>query len=482
MAPAAQRWKVATDNALLILFAAFLGIMLLVLLAPSLLVADTWLTLVSGREIADHGLPQVDRLTVVANGAEWVDQQWLAQLVFYLLEQVGSIALVSVVSIALVLGAFAGAIAAARARGASERATLLVGALAVFAAPWSWQVRAQSIALPLFVAVVWLLVDGSRQPSRRTFLVLPLLVVWANVHGSVVLGALLAVAYGLLELILRRRIAAVRGLVFVVLAPLCVLASPYALDLPGYYHLMLVDAPFADVIREWQPSRPGSSTVLFYVIALIAIALIARHPRRLLPFELITLIVTFAGAVAAIRGIAWFALAALMIVPYALDGVVPLHRKRPLDARVNRFVVKLSVSALATAALLTLVRPTSWFESEWPAELRDAVAEATADEDVRVYPSDRHADWLLWTIPELRGRVAYDVRFELYTEPQLDRIVSYDCECGDDWKRAADGYGVIVVDERSEPSHTADFAMEPGSRVAYRDQLRTVVVRRGATD
>ena len=104
--------------------------------------------------------------------------------------------------------------------------------------------RAQTAALPLFAGVLWLLVDASRRGARRrTLLVLPLLVIWANLHGSVVLGAGLAVLLGVVEL--------VRGggrwipLALVVLSPLCVLASPYGWKLVAYYDLMLVDAPFA---------------------------------------------------------------------------------------------------------------------------------------------------------------------------------------------------------------------------------------------
>jgi hypothetical protein len=37
---------------------------------------------------------------------------------------------------------------------------------------------------------------------------------------------------------------------------------------------------------------------------------------------------------------------------------------------------------------------------------------------------DLHADWLLWERPELAGRVAYDVRFELLTRAQLARVVA----------------------------------------------------------
>ena len=62
---------------------SIVGIVLLTTFAPSLVVGDTWLTLMAGREIVDHGLPHTEAITVLGQGATWTDQQWLAQLVFY---------------------------------------------------------------------------------------------------------------------------------------------------------------------------------------------------------------------------------------------------------------------------------------------------------------------------------------------------------------------------------------------------------------
>jgi hypothetical protein len=59
-------------------------------------------------------------------------------------------------------------------------------------------VRTQSFAYPLFAAFLLLLLDDARAPGRRVLLALPLLVLWANIHGSVVLGAALTALYGLL--------------------------------------------------------------------------------------------------------------------------------------------------------------------------------------------------------------------------------------------------------------------------------------------
>jgi hypothetical protein len=38
---------------------------------------------VSGREVAQHGLPHHDSLTLWTLGARWIDQQWLGQLFYY---------------------------------------------------------------------------------------------------------------------------------------------------------------------------------------------------------------------------------------------------------------------------------------------------------------------------------------------------------------------------------------------------------------
>ena len=239
-----------------ILLVSLVGIVLLSLFAPSIVVGDTWLTLMAGREVIDHGLPHTEHITVLGEGATWTDQQWLAQVVFYAAHALAGMRAVILLGIALVLLALALATATARTSGASSRSTFLVGLLAVLAGPWGWTIRAQTAALPLFAGVLWLLVDASRRGiRRRTLLVLPLLVVWANLHGSVVLGAGLTVLLGVTELVRARRLAWM-PVALVVLAPLCVLASPYGTKLIAYYDLMLVDAPFAPILREWQWSRP----------------------------------------------------------------------------------------------------------------------------------------------------------------------------------------------------------------------------------
>ena len=220
---------------------------------------DSWLTLMAGREVVQNGLPDTETITIFGHGSTWTNQQWLAQVVFYGADWIGGIKAVVFLDIVLVLLTLSLGMATARATGATARSTFLVALLSIVAGPWGWTIRAQAAALPLFAATLWLLVDGSRHGiRRRTLLVLPLLVVWANLHGSVILGAAS-----------RRRprgdraaraAGCVGPLVLVVFAPLCILASPYVTKLPAYYKLMLVDAPFSATLREWQWSKPSGTT------------------------------------------------------------------------------------------------------------------------------------------------------------------------------------------------------------------------------
>ena len=459
-----------------VLLVSLVGIVLLTVFGQSIVVGDTWLTLMAGREIVEHGLPSTESITLLAQGATWTDQQWLAQLLFYAAHELAGMRAVVLLDVALVLVALGLVTGTARTNGASSRSTFVIGLLAILAGPWGWTIRAQTTALPLYAAVLWLLVDAARRGiRRRTLLVLPLLGLWANLHGSVVLGAALTVLLAVTVLVRHRRPEPI-PLVLVVLAPLCILASPYGTDLIAYYDLMLVDAPFADVLREWQWSRPEGTTALFWLLALLGLALLAvrRCRQRLTLFELVVLAVTFVGAVQAVRGVIWFALAAAAILPVALDGV--LTRADVEAPRVNRTISLAALTGLALALVVTLVRPGSYFVSEWPERHVAAVRAATRDPSVKLLATDGTADWLLWRIPDLRGRLAYDVRFELYDQPTLAAIVAYG-ELRGNWRALLDGYDLVVVEGSRTSRRARGLLAEPGAALVFSDAALTLVAR-----
>ena len=117
----------------------------------------------------------------------------------------------------LVVLAFAIATAAARSLGAGPRAIWVLFLPVLMAAPWAWSIRAQMLALPLYTGLLWLLATEARRPTRRVWLAFALLVVWANVHGSVALGALLVMLLGVYELVRSRGRSGLRSIALVAL-------------------------------------------------------------------------------------------------------------------------------------------------------------------------------------------------------------------------------------------------------------------------
>jgi hypothetical protein len=478
---AARIWRLAEEEFVLVVLLAAFGIVFLTVFPPTLLVADSWLTLVGGREIVENGLPSRDELTVFGIDRDWTDQQWGAQLIAYAAHALGGYGLLAVVAAACSVFAFVIAAIGARSLGAGPRAIVLLFFPVLMAAPWTFTIRAQVFVLPLYTGLVWLLASQARRPTRWVFLAFPMLVVWANLHGSAALAATLIMLLGGIELVRSRGRSWLRSAALVVLPPLAVLATPYGpVDTARYYHLLLVDPPFPrELVVEWQRSTPALDTLFFYLLAALGLLVVFLGRRRLAVFDVSVLLYTFLGAVLAIRGIPWFSLASLVLLPVAVGRT--LEGRTPRVARgADRVLALGAVALLGLVVVVALARDDSWYEQKWPQAALAAVQGPVEGSDARVFATDRDADWLLWKLPELRGRLAFDVRFEIYDRETFERTVRFRGEQGADWKSLADGYEVLVFETEQEPSsHVDDFLAEPGARALYSDERITVIRRSG---
>ena len=468
--------RVAEEEIVLVVLLCVFAAAFVLAFAPTLFVADSWLTLTSGREVFEHGLPHHETLTVLGAGRTWTDQQWGAQLLFYGAHALGGLPMVVLLAALVVVGAFALAAIASRRLGAGPVAVVLIFFPVILASPWAWTIRAQVIALPLYVVLLWILSSESRRPSTRVFLVFPILLVWANLHGSVALGAGLTMLLGVIEALSRRTLR-IRQALLLVVPPALVLATPYGpVSTARYYHLLLLDPPFRpNEITEWSRSRPALNTLFFYVLVALALMLVHRGRRRLTTFDFATLAVTFVGAVAAIRGIPWFAMACQVLLPVAVGGALDPRSEKV--RRINRGIASAAAALVALAVVVTLTRDRSWFVDNWPERAVAVVRIDSSGGEAKVFATSQEADWFLWRLPELRGRVAFDVRFEIYTPETFERIVRFRGELGPDWKSLADGYRVLVFEADEKPAPAPVFLQEPGARLAYRNHQVTVVRR-----
>jgi hypothetical protein len=463
------------ENGALVVVLGSLAIVMVASLRSSLL-PDGWMALVSGREIAAHGLPSHETLTVWAHGRRWVDQQWLAQLLLYGLWRGGGLKLALFVHAALSVGAFAAAAVLARRLGASPRSTTWISLpVLVTFYPGASVMRSQSFVYPLFVAVFWLLVTDARKPSRRVFAVLPLLVVWANLHGSVLLGAALVSLAGLVGLAQLLAARSRRGFWHAVGLTLaawpCVLASPYALHLPAYYESVLRGSGFSRFVTEWAPTTLTLVTTPLYLLMVGGVWLLGRTRNRLSAFEKLAFLATAVLAFQTVRDIVWFGLVALVLLPRLLDDVIPTA---PEPRRLNRLLATAICGGVVIAVAGVATNPPSWFERDFPPAAADAAAAAAGPQGL-VLATSRYADWLLWTHPELAGRVAFDSRFELLTPSQLERAARFLGRSGA-WTATARPYRVLVLGKHDDSQLRAALRRARLARVVRID--RNVVVLR----
>jgi hypothetical protein len=449
---------------------------------------DSWLALVAGRAVWTHGIPHRETLTALSYGTAWHDQQWLSELASYAIYRLGGFGLLGIVNVALLTGGVAGAIAAARRLGARPAAVMVALPVCLWLIIPSREVRTQEFAIPLFVATIWLLASDSRSPSRRVYWCLPILVLWANLHGTVTLGAAL-VALRALTLLWERRSRLLhdarawrRPVALLIGAPLALLITPYGTGILPYYRTMFLESSVRHVVSEWQPITSQWITAIpFFLAAAVAIWSFGRDASRTTPWERLALLALAAGSIEVVRNVLFFSLCALVVVPVSL-GVGRGSGLRPADprrGRINLVLLGASLAALSIAVLATMLRPASQLEYSYQrAGVLSAVQAATkADPSLKLYSDVRFSDWLLWRDPGLAGRVAGDARFELLTPAQTGRLVALTEAAGLDWKRAARGFRLIVLDRRYAPAAASGFAHEPGATMLYDDGARLVVLR-----
>jgi hypothetical protein len=206
---------------------------------------------------------------------------------------------------------------------------------------------------------------------------------------------------------------------------------------------MLLHPPLAHYVVEWQPPRVEAATALFFASAFAAAGLWGARRKVLTGLERLLLPLLLLASMLAVRNAVWFELAVAVSAPRLLDAVWPT-RIVPTDhvRRVNFVVGVVAVAGVIGMVSAQLARSPGYLDAGRPSAAAAAVSRAAGAQGI-VLADDRHADWLLWLRPELAGRIAYDVRFELFSAAELERI-----KLLEDSSRAARrrcGAGVSVV-------------------------------------
>jgi hypothetical protein len=248
----------------------FLAIGLAALLMPAQ--NDTWWQLRAGREMwLTRQVLLRDTFSHTVYGAFWPNHEWLSQVLFYGTYAAGGIVFVTIVSATAVTAAW---LLVWRLTPGSTRSRFLLTSLAVVSASTIWSPRPQVLSFLLLALTMWLL-------CHRRYAWLPIVfLLWANLHGAVVMGVVvLAAAFAAAAIEDRRRVP---GLAFAIVA--CVVATlATPLGLTFWTEIPRSLARIRQLgIQEWDPPRLTTPSLIpFWLLAVVLVGLVVARGREL---------------------------------------------------------------------------------------------------------------------------------------------------------------------------------------------------------
>jgi hypothetical protein len=274
----------------------------------------------------------------------WQNVTALAEAIFWGLESaLGDRGLVLAQTLAVAVG-FLVLARDARNAGATRQATASTCLLvALGAAPSLAIARVQLFSLALFPLLLTLLRSDARRRSHRIWLIAPLLAVWSNLHGAVLVGLVVTLAY-LAVARLRERPAETIALAAACVLSLCL--NPGGIHAFSYYHGVLANVAAQRGEGMWGPLSPVSPFDALLIAA--AVVLCVRAARARIPaWESVVVLLLALMTVHAARSGVWLL---LVLASPAAVGTRP-------GSRWRRRTVLIAGAAMAAIVLGALRGP-----------------------------------------------------------------------------------------------------------------------------
>jgi hypothetical protein len=465
----------------------FAGILFLGLLAMTARTAtdpDLWWHLRTGQWIVESGrVPHADPFSFSSAGNAWISHEWLSEVIFYKLWQLGGPAALIVFSSLVTTFGFLLLYFRCRCARPSAAAITAVGAWA--AAP-CWGTRPQMFTFALASLLLWLLERGERQP--RLLLSIPFLfLLWINLHAGYALGPALLVAYALgvlAETALgatpwpEARSLLLRATLLIAICTALVPLNPSGSQLYRYPFDTLRSSGMRAFIAEWH--SPNFHFLLYFPLLAVWLLLITSlstakiRPRGR---TVALLLLTSLASLDAVRHIPIFVLVAVPVIATSLPSRFGLNASRPVSSSFRRVF---AMSVLGLLAFFVVVRFVGLDRQQSKVEADDFPRKAVEFLQSGGYPQRIFAyyDWGGYVIWKLfpTYRVYIDGRADLYGENLLHRFKTA-INATDGWNGVLDQAGVDGALLPPSTALTQALEIDAGWRVAYRDPTAVFLVR-----
>ncbi len=472
------------------LFVIILTVGLFVLAARNVTDPDVWWHLRTGQLIVQtHKLFHTDPYSFTRAGRPWVDHEWLSQiLIFALFKTAGWSGLIAAFA---VLIAFTFLLLFARCPGRPYVAGAMTAWGAITAVP-SFGVRPQMFTL-LLASLFLLLLERSYQRSVLLWWLLPLMLLWVNLHAGYPVGILLIVlfllgdaldwAFGRHEFLHpgRFRNLALLALACIAIVPL----NPYGIAMYRYPLETLHSHAMLAYIGEWSsPDFHQGRYLPVLLIILASILLSAFCPRRLRARELLLLAITTYAALRSVRHIPIYVLVAVPLLSGMLQAMLQGTNKwnlleRPTPLTRIKFLVNVALLGGFIVFAGLRVRYVIQHQAEAIRKEFPSAAVAFLTSTKPPPPIMNHYNWggyFIWKLyPEYK--VYIDGRADVYGDSFMNEFASAYYIKGEFWRSTLDEWRPqTVVLPPDAPLITA-LSTEGGWQRVFSDSQAVVLTR-----
>lgn len=454
----------------------------------------------TGQYILDHhSIPRHDLYSFSKPDAAWYAWEWLTDVIDGALERVAG--LKGIVLLAgVVIAAFATTLIRRMAwRNTNLFVAMLVALMAVGSASIHFLARPHIFTLLLLSITVWMVEADRKSPGPRIWLLVPITIVWTNVHGGflslIALLGLTAAGIAIEICIARGWRAGISGATrYASLTAACAAASlvnPYGWQLHVHVVEYLRSDWIRSVIQEFQsPSFRNENMMQFEALMFAGLIVAGLEFRKRRVVEGLWIVFFANMALGSVRHVPVFVTVAAPVIAAEIGGWWTAWtagaRKGSLAAIVNSMAADSLAAfrrssawpAIAVLALIAIGRPIPW-PKDFPSDIfPSAIVHAHESEilNSRLMTTDQWADYLIYVNPS--QKVFVDGRSDFYG-PEVGNQYIHMMNGQWDWQQIMTHYGFNAALLPVESSLSQLLKLSPDWRVVEDDGKRIFFVRGG---
>jgi hypothetical protein len=415
----------------------WLGILALIILSIAFLLPvlpnDFWWYLRLGKDIILNGsVPMVDTYSSTAFGQPVSYPMWLSAVIMYGLYQLGDLSLIVLSRGLLVVSFYILLWIICVRQGLPGWLVTLLTLISALAGANNWAVRPQMFVFPLFGLTLLILdstssdapvnaPDQNKEYIKRYIWLIPIALIWANIHGSVILLFLLAVPYFLF--FQRNRIF----FFIVVLAFLATFINPRG-PLLWVDTLQLIQASGNQFSQEWKaPINSGWQMNIFFLWFLLFIPIAAFSKNKLQIYQWVWFLGFGWMALTGVRYVIWFLAILLIFSTFLIKGILKNNSYSVMFQNIKLNILLVIFLLVLPMSLLPGLREKWWNDAPMVISQNTPVKAANwinenLDPDELIFNDYLFGSYMIFASPEYP--VWIDSRFYPYSESIWENYLS----------------------------------------------------------